>query len=69
MVSGDDSGVVGDGGDRGAGVAVGDEEPAGGLENPAPGLLGLIGTQGRVVGAPRGVLTSSAIPLQYHLIH
>jgi hypothetical protein len=37
--------VVGDGGHRGTGVAVIDEEQPGGFEHPASGLVDLIGSQ------------------------
>ena len=45
MVSGETSALVGDGGDGGPGVAALDEQLAGGLEDSAPGLLGLVGAQ------------------------
>ena len=42
---GGDPGILGDRGHGGAGIAAVDEESTGGLEDPAPGLLGLIGSQ------------------------
>ena len=47
---GNHSGVLGDGGNGGPGIPVGDEEPPCRFENATPSLLGLIGVRRRVVG-------------------